>query len=58
MGANAKDGLERIHPTQKPVYLYAWIIDRYVKNKGGGEYLTHISEVVQSQSLVTITVSN
>ena len=43
IGANAKDGIERIHPTQKPVYLYAWIIDRYIKNKGGGRILdTHI----------------
>ena len=29
VGQNAKDGLERIHPTQKPIYLYKWILDRY-----------------------------
>jgi len=29
VGANAKDGLERIHPTQKPIYLYEWILSRY-----------------------------
>ena len=29
VGANAKDGLERIHPTQKPIYLYKWILDKY-----------------------------
>ena len=29
VGANAKDGLERIHPTQKPIYLYDWILNRY-----------------------------
>jgi len=29
VGANAKDGLERIHPTQKPIYLYDWIFSRY-----------------------------
>jgi len=29
VGANAKDGLERIHPTQKPIYLYEWILIRY-----------------------------
>ena len=29
VGANAKDGLERIHPTQKPVALYKWILDKY-----------------------------
>lgn len=31
VGANAKDGFERIHPTQKPIYLYDWIFDRYCK---------------------------
>jgi len=29
VGANAKDGFERIHPTQKPVALYDWIFNRY-----------------------------
>jgi site-specific DNA-methyltransferase (adenine-specific) len=29
VGANAKDGLERIHPTQKPIYLYDWILTKY-----------------------------
>jgi len=31
VGANAKDGLERIHPTQKPIYLYEWIFKRFAK---------------------------
>jgi len=31
VGANAKDGLERIHPTQKPIYLYDWIFTRFAK---------------------------
>ena len=31
VGANAKDGLERIHPTQKPIYLYDWILNRFAK---------------------------
>lgn len=31
VGANAKDGLERIHPTQKPIYLYDWIFNRFAK---------------------------
>jgi site-specific DNA-methyltransferase (adenine-specific) len=31
VGANAKDGIERIHPTQKPIYLYDWIFNRYAK---------------------------
>ena len=29
VGANAKDGIERIHPTQKPIYLYKWILSKY-----------------------------
>ena len=32
VGANAKDGLERIHPTQKPIYLYDWIFNRFAKD--------------------------
>lgn len=31
VGANAKDGHERIHPTQKPIYLYKWILSKYAK---------------------------
>jgi len=31
VGANAKDGIERIHPTQKPVYIYDWILSKYAK---------------------------
>lgn len=31
VGANAKDGLERIHPTQKPIYLYKWILTKWGK---------------------------
>lgn len=31
VGANAKDGIERIHPTQKPIYLYRWILIKYAK---------------------------
>lgn len=31
VGANAKDRLERIHPTQKPIYLYRWILNRLAK---------------------------
>ena len=29
VGANAKDGIERIHPTQKPIYLYDYILKKY-----------------------------
>lgn len=32
----------KIHPTQKPVALYSWILDNYA-NRGGGEYLTRSS---------------
>jgi len=31
VGANAKDGMERIHPTQKPIYLYRWLLFKYAK---------------------------
>jgi len=31
VGANAKDEAKRIHPTQKPIYLYKWILDRFAK---------------------------
>jgi len=31
VGANAKDEAERIHPTQKPIYIYKWILDRFAK---------------------------
>ena len=31
VGANAKDGLKRIHPTQKPIYVYEWILKKYAK---------------------------
>lgn len=31
VGANAKDEAERIHPTQKPIYLYKWILNRFAK---------------------------
>ena len=33
VGANAKNGDKRIHPTEKPVELYQWLLDRYA-NKG------------------------
>ena len=31
VGANAKDEYKRIHPTQKPIYLYDWIFNRFAK---------------------------
>ena len=43
IGANAKDGVERIHPTQKPIHLYSWILENYKKKLGGGKILdTHL----------------
>ena len=32
VGANAKNGTKRIHPTEKPVYLYGWILNKYCKD--------------------------
>ena len=29
VGANAKDECNRLHPTQKPIYLYDWILKKY-----------------------------
>jgi site-specific DNA-methyltransferase (adenine-specific) len=31
VGANAKDESDRMHPTQKPIYLYGWILSKYAK---------------------------
>lgn len=31
VGANAKDEIERIHPTQKPIYLYGFAFNRFAK---------------------------
>ena len=31
VGANAKDGIDRIHPTQKPIALYKWLLKNYAK---------------------------
>lgn len=31
VGANAKDECERLHPTQKPIYLYGWCLKKYAK---------------------------
>jgi site-specific DNA-methyltransferase (adenine-specific) len=31
VGNNAKDECERLHPTQKPIYLYSWCLNKYAK---------------------------
>ena len=31
IGANAKDECSRLHPTQKPIYLYGWCLKKYAK---------------------------
>lgn len=31
VGANAKDECVRLHPTQKPIYLYGWCLKKYAK---------------------------
>jgi len=41
LGSNAKDGLERIHPTQKPIYLYLYILKKYA-NEGDKILDTHL----------------
>ena len=41
VGANAKNGDKRIHPTEKPVGLYEWILDRYA-NEGDLILDTHL----------------
>jgi len=41
VGANAKDESERMHPTQKPIYLYKWILDKYA-NQGNKILDTHL----------------
>jgi site-specific DNA-methyltransferase (adenine-specific) len=41
VGANAKDESDRIHPTQKPIYLYSWIYNRYLP-QGGKVIDTHL----------------
>ena len=41
VGANAKDEIQRIHPTQKPIYLYRWIFNKYAK-KGDKILDTHL----------------
>ena len=40
VGANAKD-IERIHPTQKPIALYEWLLSNYAK-KGQRILDTHL----------------
>jgi site-specific DNA-methyltransferase (adenine-specific) len=41
VGANAKDECERLHPTQKPIYLYGWCLNKYAK-KGYKILDTHL----------------
>lgn len=31
VGANAKDECDRLHPTQKPIYLYGWCLKKFAK---------------------------
>ena len=31
VGANANNGTPRIHPTEKPIKLYEWLLDNYAK---------------------------
>lgn len=31
VGANANNGTQRIHPTEKPIYIYRWLLQKYAK---------------------------
>lgn len=31
VGANANNGTQRIHPTEKPIYIYRWLLQNYAK---------------------------
>ena len=41
VGSNAKDECDRIHPTQKPIYLYGYILHKYA-NQGDKILDTHL----------------
>ena len=41
IGNNAKDGASRIHPTQKPIALYKWLLQNYAK-PGDKIFDTHL----------------
>ena len=41
VGANAKNGLGRIHPTEKPTKLYKWLLQNYA-NEGDKILDTHL----------------
>lgn len=43
------DGSGKIHPTQKPVALYAWLIDNYLLKLGGVNSSTRWREVSQAE---------
>ena len=43
------DGGGKIHPTQKPVALYAWLIDNYLLKLGGVNSSTRWREVSQAE---------
>lgn len=55
VGANAKDGLERIHPTQKPIQLYEWIYHNYLP-QGGKVIDTHAGS--QSNTIAALKAGN
>lgn len=50
---NMKHKEERIHPTQKPVALYSWILDNYAMGGVLGVYLTLFSAQVHQGLLHT-----
>jgi site-specific DNA-methyltransferase (adenine-specific) len=41
LGAHANNGTPRIHPTEKPVSLYKWLLDKYAKIKCDHKHEEH-----------------
>jgi site-specific DNA-methyltransferase (adenine-specific) len=41
LGAHANNGTPRIHPTEKPVALYKWLLDKYAKIKCDQKHEEH-----------------
>lgn len=50
-----KNKEQRIHPTQKPIALYRWIIATYLPKIGGVKSSTHFSEAAHHVSQHTVS---
>ena len=53
VGVNAKDGYKRIHPTQKPIALYKWLLSKYAKqgDKIFDSHLGSMSSVIAAYEM-------